>query len=252
MLKNYKIIFVFSVLIFSGKIYASLDGMPNVYREGANIFYEGELSFYGLEQIKQKAKNIKSEIKWLVINSGGGEIGVSMDIGLWIFENGLNVRISDGCMSSCANYVFPAGKKKIIDDNAIVAWHGSALQADFDSPPEDNHNLIEQIDDHLKTIIKDPVKREEEKRRILKDTNQYIIDMTSKQKSFFNKIGVDENITIIGQDAKYSVEDYWFLSVEDMAKFGVKNLIAPVDYPKTDVSRFNTKGHSVVFLELIP
>ncbi len=251
MLKNCKIIFVFSVLIFSGKIYASFDEEPNVYREGANLFYEGILSFDGLKQIRQKAKINKSEIRWLVINSGGGEIGVSIDIGLWIFDNGLNVRVSDSCMSSCANYVFPAGKKKIIDDNAIVAWHGSAPQSDLDSPLEEDQNLIEQIDDHLKTI-KDPVKRKEEKKRILKNTNKYAIDVISKQKSFFNKIGIDGNITIIGHDVKYGVEDFWFLSVEDMAKFGVENIIAPVDYPKTDVSRFNTKGHSVVFLELTP
>ncbi len=250
MLKNYGIIFVFSVLIFSGKIYASFDGEPNVYREDANIFYEGMLSLDGLEQIKQKAKINRSEIRWLVINSGGGEVGVSMDIGLWVFDNGLNVRVSNGCMSSCANYVFPAGKKKIIDDNAIVAWHGSVLQDDFDLPPKENLKLIEQIDNHLKTVIKDTVEREKEKRRILENTKQYMVDMPSKQKSFFNRIGVDGNITIIGQDVKYGIEDFWFLSVEDMEKFGVKNVIAPVDYSKTDVSRFNAKGHSVVFLEL--
>ncbi len=251
MLKNYKIIFVFLVLIFSGKIYASFNGEPNVYREGANLFYEGILSFDGLKQIKQKAKKNKSEIEWLVINSAGGEVGVGMDIGLWIFDNGLNVRVSDGCLSSCANYVFPAGKEKIIDDNAVVAWHGSAPQSDLDSPLEENQNFLAQIDGHLKTI-KDPVKREEEKNRLLKDTNKYMIDTISKQKSFFNKIGIDGNIAIIGHDVKYGVEDFFFLSVEDMAKFGVKNIIAPVDYPKTDVSRFNKKGHSVVFLELTP
>ncbi len=63
MLKNYRIIFVFSVLIFSGKIYASFDGEPNVYREDANILYEGMLSLDGLEQICIRS--------WVERNLGG-------------------------------------------------------------------------------------------------------------------------------------------------------------------------------------
>lgn len=64
----------------------------------------------------------------MVISSGGGEINAGMKMGYWVFDNQIDVVVNGMCMSSCANYIFPAGHRKIINNGSIVAWHGSALQ----------------------------------------------------------------------------------------------------------------------------
>ena len=52
-----------------------------------------------------------------------------MDFGDWVFENQLNVKVIGRCFSSCANYVFTAAKIKVIENGALVAWYGSAVQS---------------------------------------------------------------------------------------------------------------------------
>ena len=57
-----------------------------------------------------------------------------MKIGLWIFDHELDVIVDELCFSSCANYIFTAGKNKIIEKDAIVGWHGSEQQDQRLSP----------------------------------------------------------------------------------------------------------------------
>ena len=49
-------------------------------------------------------------------------------IGEWVFDHQLDVIVDELCFSSCANYIFTAGKNKIIGKDAIVGWHGSEQQ----------------------------------------------------------------------------------------------------------------------------
>jgi hypothetical protein len=46
---------------------------------------------------------------------------------------------------------------------------------------------------------------------------------------------VDENVTLLGPspDAK----DFYFISVEDMKRFGITNVKAPAGYAKTDLTQ---------------
>jgi hypothetical protein len=233
---------LFLLLAFSGRAYAAMDSVPQVKTAGRDLFYEGRLLPDGLERLKAAFGKSSGPIDWLVINSGGGEIGISMDIGLWVHSNGLNVKVVNACLSSCANYIFPAGKHKVISANAIVGWHGSAIQESFD---------LSAMDEYLNSV-EDPRKREEIKRKLLVDHEKYIANMKQKQRAFFETIDVDEALTVVGQSKKYQADDFWFLSVEDMARFGVNQVTAPENYPETDVSRFFTKGHSMVFIKLEP
>lgn len=240
MLKNGIIGVLFLLLAFSDRAYAAMDGTPQVTTAGSNLFYEGKLLPEGLEKLKAAFEKSIDPIDWLVINSGGGEIGIAMDIGIWVHDNGLDVKVVNACLSSCANYIFPAGKHKVISANAIVGWHGSAIQESFD---------LSAMDEYLKSV-EDPWKREEIRRGLLADHEKYISNMKEKQRTFFKTIDVDETLTVVGQSKKYHADDFWFLSVEDMARFGVDHVTAPENYPETDVSRFFTKGHSMVYIKL--
>ena len=123
---------LFGLLFASALCYSEeFNGPLKVYVEGDKLFYDGELTQEGFDEIQRVSANAPKPLQWLVVRSGGGEIGVSMDIANWVLDNQLNIKVMDGCMSSCANYLFAAGKQKVIASGAIVAWHGSAIQRWF-------------------------------------------------------------------------------------------------------------------------
>ncbi len=88
------------------------------------LIYDGPLSpeanARAAELLKQSDK-----IDTLKINSRGGEIGLGIDLGNLVFDHQLNVEVGQYCFSSCANYVFPAGKVKYLN----LRNHGSSMEA---------------------------------------------------------------------------------------------------------------------------
>src|SRR4051812_34885941 len=102
---------------------------PSVSRSGPTVVYDGLLNDAGLRQL---AKILEADgIRELQITSGGGSVDAGIKVGNLVFDKGLDVIVAKSCLSSCANYVFTAGRRKQILPGAIVAWHGSVLQKDF-------------------------------------------------------------------------------------------------------------------------
>jgi hypothetical protein len=199
---------------------------PEISIDGENVRYLGELTAEGLSRLKQLTSNQK--ITSLTIKSGGGEISTGIDFGNWVFDNKLEVIVEQGCFSSCANYVFPAGRKKTILPGAVVAWHGSALQNSFQSEDKVRKELEKSYKLEKREVSA------EEKERDVKSFMTNLRLLKQKQAEFYQKIGVDEYVTRIGQE-KYGAKGAYFLSVEDMGKFGITNVTAPTEYPQTDV-----------------
>ncbi|MGX9608655.1 hypothetical protein [Acinetobacter sp. T63] len=50
-----------------------------------------------------------------------------MDLGDLVYVHQLNVEVGQYCFSSCANYVFPAGKVKYLNWCSQLGWHGGAM-----------------------------------------------------------------------------------------------------------------------------
>lgn len=69
----------------------------------------------------------------LMIRSGGGDLHAGMMLGDFINKRRMTVEVLDFCISSCANYVFLAGERKILNPNSLVIFHGGPKQANFGS-----------------------------------------------------------------------------------------------------------------------
>lgn len=81
-------------------------------------------------------KVYNQNIKNLMVRSGGGSGIEGTKLGFELARADLTVVVDGPCLSSCANYVFLAGKKKIIR-GGCVGFHGSgnalcAMNADID------------------------------------------------------------------------------------------------------------------------
>lgn len=96
-----------------------------VFTSGNKIFYSGDISESGYEKVHALAN---LDISTLVINSRGGDIVPGMKLGELVFDKKWNVQVQDYCFSSCANYIFPAGKTKYISKFSQLGWHGGATQ----------------------------------------------------------------------------------------------------------------------------
>lgn len=199
--------------------------------EGTTVTYRGPITEENTQLFLDLVKG--KDLKTLVITSGGGDINTGMDMGRWIFENKVDVVVEGMCMSSCANYIFTAGKKKLIRPGAIVAWHGNALQNGGDW----EKSFLRSIQEALNGLP--PEERDKvDTAKAMEGAMEYIRECKRKQAAFFQEIGVDEYVCRVGSE-EYGARDFFILSVEDMERFGITDIQAPDAYHNTDLSRFN-------------
>lgn len=172
---------------------------------GDTIEYRGMLSEASISEVETLLAG-NPDVRWLQVESPGGDVELGMVLGELVHAHRLNVRVvGDGFHSSCATYVFAAGDIKLIGTDALVSWHGSAIQHEWDEPRPGTHS----------------------------DFNAVIGRMRARQYAFFELVGIDERITIVSQDL--DCDCTWTLSVSDMQRFGIESVEAPPDYPRAAI-----------------
>ncbi|MEJ2534777.1 MAG: hypothetical protein P8008_04760, partial [Gammaproteobacteria bacterium] len=100
---------------------------PGVRLDGDWIVYHSETT----AEANLEARVLRDRhpsVRGLRISSNGGNIEHGLALGEWVLAAGLDVYVDGYCYSSCANYVFPAGRRKILAESAMVGWHGGTRQ----------------------------------------------------------------------------------------------------------------------------
>lgn len=104
-----------------------------IHVTGDTVYFRGEISDASTKAFKAAVGNIqRGEVTRLVISSVGGETRNGRKIGQWVHDMGLIVEVDRVCFSSCANYIFPAGRVRVIRANAFVGWHGNERGMEID------------------------------------------------------------------------------------------------------------------------
>jgi hypothetical protein len=170
----------------------------------------------------------------ILIESQGGSAGAGMELGSWIFENGIDVEIDTYCFSSCANYVFPAGRTKLLAPRASLMWHGGVTQP----------ITAEELGQVLESTLADMGEEERQgflashpRSELLQQLQQSLTDIVARERDFFEKIGVDQRITVLGhlyerellQGKGYYIG--WDYSLEDLERLGVHAIEIKGDEP---------------------
>ena len=216
-----------STVLFCAALSAAAAALPD-----GVVHYQGPIS---AEQNRQFFAAVAGRsLRRLAITSSGGEVDAAIALGEWVFAQRLDIEVPDYCLSSCANYVFPAARHKLIRAGAVVAWHG-------------NYRHLQQTglwQDDVAVRMQRDGEDEQTATRQVRAQVDYLVGL---EHDFFARIGVDEYLCWVGKRPPYSAPDYYFLSTHDMARFGVDQVQAPPDYAHTDVSRF---ADSVVYSEL--
>lgn len=210
------------------------DEETHVYLADGELNYVGSLSaeanakLFALYSSKQEKPNTLS------IRSPGGDTVVGIELGQWVYANKLDVKVLEGCYSSCANYVFTAGRRKIVSNFAHVGYHGGLSSMSF------------KIDDASVAALAEAQKDGEKitRENVLQAIKKMVAPQLELETKFFALIGVQQRITTLGQseESRKSAPKKaqgWTYSVKDFAKLGVSNIqvINPPWRPERNPSR---------------
>ena len=158
------------------------------------------------------------------LDSGGGDVASAIQIAREIHERGIDVEVVGGCFSSCANYIFPAGKTKTISGLGIVAWHGNI------------HHLL-----YL---------HEKGRSLIPKESLDSLKKIALLEKDFFTSISVDQFICWVGKIEPFNAKNFYFMGPSDMERFGLHDVRVRSDYEKTDLSPIKKQGIDIQYLSM--
>jgi hypothetical protein len=173
------------------------------------------------------------------LRSPGGDTFVGMAMGREIHRRHLDVEVDGYCQSSCANYLFTAGRRKYLRSVDQVRFHGGALEPDF-------------VSGSLELIRQGKQMQEGEGAPPGMDMDRYrelcglaagipINGVTNilAEKAYFEEIGASPLTPVYGQYGEYSAwfndgvhDDFTYLP-EDYALLGVGDVI--VTEGKADV-----------------
>jgi hypothetical protein len=213
--------------------------------EGTKVTYSGVINDENMERFLETVSG--QEITMLVVSSSGGEVNAGMTLGEWVYERQVEVAVEGMCMSSCANYVFTAGRGRTIGPGSIVAWHGK-VYLDIDNAADEIRAAImesrslmpeDEISSDFELLVQEGIQR----------TMEYFERSQERQTRFFDMIGVDEYLCSVGNE-EYGAENFFVLGVKDMAFFGLHHVQAPDDYDSVDLTPFRRTGKKVDFIRL--
>ena len=170
---------------------AQQEAPATVWRMGDTVHYDGYMDADAIQHVRFHAGR---GAHTLSISSRGGDVELGMALGDVLAQHGMDVGLS-----SCANYVFPAGKRKLLQRHSLLGWHGGVLQDMADSiPPEARQQY-----------------------------QNYVQRVAPLERAFFQRIGVDQASTTWGQRpefARYRDCIGWSYSLDMMRRFGIEQV----------------------------
>lgn len=197
---------------------ASAEPEPHIALTGTTLAFRGNISLRSHAALLAAAGT--APVRTLLIQSGGGEVGNAMDIARWVHRNGIDVVVDGTCFSSCANYIFPAGRSKRIAAGGLVAWHGTV-----------EHLLYMHRAGLMDLADVAPVLRS-----------------AGRERAFYAEIGVNGYIAWFGKLAPYQAKNLYFLSKADMEYFGLTGLTVREGYVDSDLAAFDMHHAGMVRL----
>lgn len=187
----------FAAVLLMLALAGGVRAQPTTVRlEGDAIVFSGRIDGRSVADFLALAQD--PQVARLVITSAGGLVSPALDMAEAIHQRGLAVEVPETCLSSCANYIFPAGRRKVLGWPGAVGWHGNIT-----------HVL------HLHRSGRGRwSEREIASARVL----------AQREAQFFRRIGVDGFVCWFGKIAPYQVQDFYWLSPRDMARFGIRDV----------------------------
>lgn len=191
---------------------AQAAGTTRVTADNGELHYAGPVDAGANRRLFALYERLERKPTTLVVKSKGGEVSSGLELGAWVHAHRIAVRVPEYCLSSCANYVFTAGARKIVASNAVVGFHGGVSSSEFalDAPTQAMFDaLTKEEQDAFWARFKADMR-----------------PMQEREAAFFKLIGVDRAITTYGQADRFAATggEGWTYTQEGFAHFGVKDI----------------------------
>lgn len=196
-----------------------LNAPAEIAREGTVVTFRGFLTPDNASRLIAELEG--TDVQRLRVTSGGGYVTAALDIAKRIAELKLDVEVSSLCASSCANYLFVAGRKRHILPGAIVMWHGGADQKDFREFRECRRE-VSSFSGSRREVNDEDIK---ESRSI-----------ADRERALYSELGISSLLTRTGQEPTFLGRNVTH-SVKDMELLGLKVVAAEQDYGQPSFCR---------------
>lgn len=206
-------ILVPSVLLLSACSSSVPDTGAPVQTYTNHFAIQGKVTNATVEQLEELISTYP-DITELHISSDTSDPMAAMQLGYLLQRNEFDLHVTDICKQACANYIFTAAKTRTVHEGAVVAWSGGALE--HSKLSEWTSNLFPGVGTF-----------------IAQNANAYL----RRETRFFNRINVDQYITVYGFDRNIGCmnENYsgFYYSEADLLSMG----LGPSTFEETSDSR---------------
>lgn len=166
--------------------------------DGDAIVFQGQINPRSAAEFLRLLQT-RPRIRRLVIDSQGGGVAAALDMAETIHARGLDIEVPGHCYSSCANYIFPAARRKTLGRPDAVAWHGTMTHVMYLQQTGQAQWTATQI----------------EGARML----------ARREQAFYRGIAVDGFVGWFGKIAPYSAPGLYSLPLADLARFGIGDVM---------------------------
>lgn len=191
----------------SGALHAQPQA-ASVTRAGDAVVFDGRIDAASVAQALELLHD--PAVTRLVITSGGGLVDPAIDLAQAVHARQLDVEVPTACLSSCANYVLPAGRRKLLGRPGAVAWHGNMAHV---------LHLVQTGQGSWSAPEVDDARR-----------------LARREAALYAALGVDGFVCWFAKLPPYAVDEFYALAPQDMARFGIRDVTvrdaaAPVANP---------------------
>lgn len=188
-----------------------------VYFLDNELVYAGKLDPDANQRLFALYDSLKDKPTVLSIRSVGGSTTDGLALGQWVRDHKLDVKVVEYCMSSCANYVFPAGVRKEVSNFAVIGFHGGLSSASF-TVEEATQKMLDSLPP-------------DQRKAMLAQFQATIDTDAKKEQAYLAALGVRGDYVTLGQEERYQrlyPDDPkvvgWTYSLEDFGRLGVHGI----------------------------
>lgn len=208
---------------------------PAVVRiEGDTLFYRGNLSPASSRAWQRTVEGVRpGQLARFVIASGGGDTVEGRRLGRWVRQMKLVVEVDTICFSSCADYIFPAGRARRIRDGAIVGWHGNERSLEVQAARE-GLSLKAYFLRRFGSEIANAPADMRQGLSIDAFVDQRLAEMhgrSADERAFFADLALDDRFTVCGvgdvleRRPDFRRQQGWGFALGEMARLGLTDTI---------------------------
>jgi len=193
---------------------------------GDTLYYSGNLSAASTNVFDAAVAGVgPGQVTRWVASSGGGGTIEGRHVGRWVQRMGLVVEVDAICFSSCADYLFPAGRARVIRADAWVGWHGNERQFDVLAARQGM-----PLADSLRRFVP-PNTPKSQADAFVRDLVARIAETRQDEADFYAQLGLDDAFAVcaVGDEPEqrfgFTGRKGWGFSVEDMVRLGMANTV---------------------------